>query len=175
MCNGTCKCHHSIQLPIQVLHNLLSPVSRGLPLAPRLCFNILKQKLISPHKQTHFVFHQAHSCAWNFRLVFSSYQTGHRHHCHSQTPMNNGWYGNIWNHYLQRAIDEQSILRVPTQHLEYKILVLQWTSNKMKYNTISTDKWNHKHEHEIRYNTNDKKVQQKEAYVHGTKRDCDFI
>jgi hypothetical protein len=78
--------------------------------------------------------------------------------------MNNGWYGNIWNHYLQTPIDEQSMLRIPTQHLEYEILVLQWTSNKMKYNTISTDNRNHKHEHEIRYNRNNKKVQQKHTY-----------
>jgi hypothetical protein len=29
----------------------------------------------------------------------------------------------------------------------------------MKYNMISTDNWNHKHEHEAPYNANNKKVQ----------------
>jgi hypothetical protein len=159
LCDGTCKCHHSIQLAIHVLHNLLSPVSHGLPLAPRLCFNILKQKFISPHKQTHLMFHQAYSCVWNFRLVFSSYQTGHNHHCHSQTPMNSRLCGNIWNHYLQTATDKQSMLKVQRLHHEYEILVLWRTWNKMKYNTISTDNWNHKHEHKICYNANNKKVQ----------------
>jgi hypothetical protein len=67
------------------------------------------------------------------------------------------------------------MLIVPTQHLEYEVLALQWTLNKMKYNTISTDNRNHKYEHEIRYNTNNKKVQQKETYARGKKRDNDFI
>jgi hypothetical protein len=69
--------------------NRLNNIETTLPISPVLpCISLpLHSRFLLPNQTLVFPSYSL--------LVSSSYQTGHNHHCHPQTPMNNGLYGNI--------------------------------------------------------------------------------